>query len=285
MALALEIVHLLRQGLFAWRDGSPGRDTIRAQDRRNGEIHPASGCANNTIDINPNHVAMIKPSPDGDSGMVQILGFSGRQYGPSPCLDGGSSICRRTDGRLRNAGSGSSSACLTRAGRVGLSAGERESICSTPRNNSAEHWNSAPSQLRSSSDCCAKARNSHCPGQEFMAETWRDIVVNYVCRDRAERLWQFGVRSKPACRSGRAAVRGCMLIDTRKPGRPTCRLRKTCRSDGQEGLAKAAWFNSRIFAGDKSGVAGVGLETASEPPARQLRIWGRRPSGVNPRHP
>jgi hypothetical protein len=77
MALALEIVHLLRQGLFAWRDGSPGRDTIRAQDRRNGEIHPASGCANNTIDINPNHVAMIKPSPDGDSGMVQILGFSG----------------------------------------------------------------------------------------------------------------------------------------------------------------------------------------------------------------
>ena len=32
---------------------------------------------NNTIDINPNHVAMIKPSPDGDSGMVQILGFSG----------------------------------------------------------------------------------------------------------------------------------------------------------------------------------------------------------------
>src|SRR5271166_1774603 len=88
MALALEIVHLLRQGLFAWRDGSPGRDTIRAQDRRNGEIHPASGCANNTIDINPNHVAMIKPSPDGDSGMVQILGFSGNSTDRPRALSG-----------------------------------------------------------------------------------------------------------------------------------------------------------------------------------------------------
>jgi len=75
-------------------------------------------------------------------------------------------------------------------------------------------------------------RKSHCPGQKFVAEALRDIVVNYVCRDRAERLWQFGVRSKPACRPGRAAVRGCMLIDTRKPGRPTCGLRKTCRSVG-----------------------------------------------------
>ena len=46
-----------------------------------------------------------------------------------------------------------------------------------------------------------------------------------------------------------------------------------------------AWFNSRIFAGDKSGVAGVELATASEPPARQPRIWGRRPPGVDPSHP
>ena len=38
-----------------------------------------------------------------------------------------------------------------------------------------------------------------------------------------------------------------------------------------------AWFNSRILAGDKSGVAGVELATASEPPARRPRIWGRRP--------
>ena len=72
----------------------------------------------------------------------------------------------------------------------------------------------------------------HCPGQGFVAEALRDIVVNYVCRDRAEGLWQYGVRSKPASRPGRAAVRGCMLIDTRKPGRPTCGLRKTCRSVG-----------------------------------------------------
>jgi hypothetical protein len=44
-------------------------------------------------------------------------------------------------------------------------------------------------------------------------------------------------------------------------------------------------FNSRIFAGDKSWVAGVELATASEPPARQPRIWGRRPVGVDPSHP
>src|SRR5271157_4584168 len=71
---------------------------------------------------------------------------------------------------------------------------------------------------------------THCPGQGFVAEALRDIVVNYVCRDRAESLWQFGSRSKPACRPRRTAVRGCMLIDTRKPGRPTCGLRTTRRS-------------------------------------------------------
>jgi hypothetical protein len=46
-----------------------------------------------------------------------------------------------------------------------------------------------------------------------------------------------------------------------------------------------AWFNFSIFAGDKSWVAGVELATASEPPAWQPRIWGRRPSGVEPSHP
>src|SRR5208337_1604624 len=30
-----------------------------------------------------------------------------------------------------------------------------------------------------------KPRNSHCPAQGFVAETWRDNVVNYVCWDRA----------------------------------------------------------------------------------------------------
>ena len=45
------------------------------------------------------------------------------------------------------------------------------------------------------------------------------------------------------------------------------------------------WFNSRIFAGDKSGVAGVELATASEPPARQPRIWGPSPFGRRPPPP
>jgi hypothetical protein len=45
------------------------------------------------------------------------------------------------------------------------------------------------------------------------------------------------------------------------------------------------WFNISIFAGAKSWVAGVELATASEPPALKPRIWGRRPSGVDPSHP
>ena len=59
-----------------------------------------------------------------------------------------------------------------------------------------------------------------------------DLVVNYVYRDRSDHPCQFGMRSKPACRPGRRAVRGWMLIVTRKPGRPTCGLRKACRSVG-----------------------------------------------------
>jgi hypothetical protein len=31
-------------------------------------------------------------------------------------------------------------------------------------------------------------------------------------------------------------------------------------------------------------VAGVELATASEPPAREPRNWGRRPAGVDPSH-
>jgi hypothetical protein len=42
-----------------------------------------------------------------------------------------------------------------------------------------------------------------------------------------------------------------------------------------------ARFNFSISAGDKNRVAGVELATASEPPARQPRIWGRRPSGYH----
>src|SRR5258707_5589398 len=44
-------------------------------------------------------------------------------------------------------------------------------------------------------------------------------------------------------------------------------------------------FDFSIFAGDKCWVAGVELATASEPPARKPRIWGRRRSGVDPSQP
>ena len=42
---------------------------------------------------------------------------------------------------------------------------------------------------------------------------------------------------------------------------------------------------SANLAGDDSWVAGIELATASEPPARRPRIWGRCPSGVDPSHP
>ena len=58
-------------------------------------------------------------------------------------------------------------------------------------------------------------------------------------------------------------------------------------ADSETSLARRdqAWFNSQIFAGDKSGVADVELATASEPRAPQPRIWGRRPSGADISHP
>src|SRR5271157_163069 len=43
-----------------------------------------------------------------------------------------------------------------------------------------------------------------------------ELVVNSVCRDRPKSLWQFSVRSRPAHRPCRTAVRGCRLIDTAK---------------------------------------------------------------------
>jgi hypothetical protein len=42
---------------------------------------------------------------------------------------------------------------------------------------------------------------------------------------------------------------------------------------------------SANLAGDESWVAGIELATASAPPARRPRIWGRCPSGVDPSHP
>src|SRR5208337_872807 len=55
------------------------------------------------------------------------------------------------------------------------------------------------------------------------------------------------LRSKPACRRRprRTAVCGRVLVDTRKPGRPTCGLRTTCRSVGEERLAQAWRFAAR----------------------------------------
>src|SRR5271166_1534467 len=53
-------------------------------------------------------------------------------------------------------------------------------------------------------------------------------------------------------------------------------------------LGRGAWgvtTRSANLAGDDSWLAGIELATASEPPARRPRIWGRCPSGVDPSHP
>ena len=53
-------------------------------------------------------------------------------------------------------------------------------------------------------------------------------------------------------------------------------------------LGRGAWGVTTLsanLAGDDSWVAGIELATASEPPARRPRIWGRCPTGVDPSHP
>ena len=50
---------------------------------------------------------------------------------------------------------------------------------------------------------------------------------------------------------------------------------------GSSHPSNSAWFNLSIVAGNKSWVAGVELATASEPPARKPRTWGRSPSGYH----
>src|SRR5208282_913149 len=70
------------------------------------------------------------------------------------------------------------------------------------------------------------------PSFEAGPEALRDIVVNYVCRDRADHLWQFGVIRRPACRPRRKAARWRVFADTGKPGRRMCRLCKACELEG-----------------------------------------------------
>jgi len=72
--------------------------------------------------------------------------------------------------------------------------------------------------------------------------------------------------------------------ETAEAGTPMNRdLRNCC--DPYLNHARWAWFNFSIFAGDKSRVAGVELATASEPPARKPRIWGRHPRASTPATP
>jgi hypothetical protein len=97
---------------------------------------------------------------------------------------------------------------------------------------------------------------------------WPRFVVDYVCRDRADHLWQFGMRSKPARRPRRTAVRGCMLM-TR--GNLAARHADCARLVDQSG--KKGW---QKLNGPQRGQVHLGLswQDAVRPrPSSRKRAW------------
>ncbi|MGO8899892.1 MAG: hypothetical protein ACLQU5_16300 [Isosphaeraceae bacterium] len=50
----------------------------------------------------------------------------------------------------------------------------------------------SPKQAQVRSELVRKSQELSLPAQGFVAETLRDNVVNYVCRDRAKGFWQYG---------------------------------------------------------------------------------------------
>jgi len=118
-------------------------------------------------------------------------------------------------------------------------------------------------------------------------------IIGSVCEHRNVKKTQFPL-FHPLCRFTDDMVQTVALAESILDGIPYARLLRSyylvyLHAGYGERFHKwaqsEAWFNSRILAGDKSEVAGVELATASEPPARQPRIWGRRPSSVDPSHP
>ncbi len=98
---------------------------------------------------------------------------------------------------------------------------------------------------------------------------------------------KYGVDSQPPTRTIAATLRHYLLRSRSDP----CYFndKVLCRSPywrAQREWAMAL-VDHRIVAVESGNglVAGVELATASEPPARQPRIWGCRPSGVDSNHP
>src|SRR5208283_6054070 len=102
---------------------------------------------------------------------------------------------------------------------------------------------------------------------------------------RTEVLSERGEESKPVAHPCRGP--GGQAGDHQKrQGHALSGARKTWLAPnaiGAWGVGRATL--SANLAGDDSWVAGIELATASEPPARRPRIWGRCPSGVDPSHP
>ena len=68
-----------------------------------------------------------------------------------------------------------------------------------------------------------------------LGQSCRTLSMSGSCEESLAIRCEKQARASPTPNS----VRGCLLVDTRKPGRPTCGWRTTGRSVGQERLAKA----------------------------------------------
>ena len=111
----------------------------------------------------------------------------------------------------------------------------------------------------------------------------RGIRTDKTPRARTEVLSARGEESKPVAHPCRGP--GGQAGDHQKrQGHPLSGARETWLAPNVIGAWGVTTLSANL-AGDDSWVAGIELATASEPPARRPRIWGRRPSGVDPSHP
>src|SRR5208282_4244709 len=106
----------------------------------------------------------------------------------------------------------------------------------------------------------------------------RGVQTDKTPPARTEVLSAPGEESKPV------AMRGQAGDYQKRQGHPLSGARETWLAPNVIGAWGVTTLSANL-AGDESWVAGIELATASEPPARRPRIWGRCPSGVDPSHP
>jgi hypothetical protein len=111
----------------------------------------------------------------------------------------------------------------------------------------------------------------------------RGVQTDQTARAWTEVFSAHGEESKPVAHPCRGPG-GKAGDHQQRQGHPLSGARETWLAPNVIG----AWGVTTLSAnraGDDSWVAGIELATASEPPARRTRIWGRCPSGVDPSHP